>query len=509
MKHFSDRLQILILPYLLVTLLFIVGYTFLNWFLCIYTQWVAIKELYIDMIFPLILVIFLVYFFIRPRLHVIQIAPGKDTFGLQFLIGFSMIVPTVIAQNYIDKATGTLTEVQSVSEISKLPSSKYYDVASFYIDKKQIGMYKTSEISGKHNQHLNFYVYVALPLLNKAKDTAGYESKYWIGKQFSKQVSSRISDQEKEIAYKSFLKDSENEFNYTNFNDFKYLERLRPSDELDNFEEAVKRGFYADSKDVIIFQARKEPFEERIGTTFEWIFYSWGIGTFVVFIIFLFVKLNLNKVKKLNEGTLNTKSDLEDFLRVLIPRKTFFMTPILLHINTVIFILMFFFGLGFLNFKGTDLLNLGANFRPLVLKGEVWRLFTSIFLHGGFMHLFMNMTALFFAGLFLEPLLGKWRLLLLYLITGISASLASFMWYDAIVSVGASGAIFGLYGYFIAVIIYKSFPYQLHSGFLYSLLAYIGINLVMGLMGGIDNAAHIGGLLSGFCYGVLFPIEKK
>jgi rhomboid protease GluP len=508
MKHFSERLQTLFLPYFFITIGFIVTYTFLNWFLCIYTQWVTLKELYIDMIFPLIFVSLLVYFFIRPRLHVIQIAPGKDTFGLQFLIGISMIIPTVIAQNYIDKATGTLTEVRSVSEISKLPTSKYYDVASFYIDKKQIGMYKTSEISGKHNQHLNFYVYVALPLLNKAKDTAGYESNYWIGKQYAKQVSSRLSDQEKESAYKSFLKNSEEAFNHTNFSDFNYLERLRASDELDNYKEAVKRGFYTESKDVVIFEAKKEPFEERIGDTFEWIFYSWGIGTFVILIIFLLVKINVSKVKKLNEGTLNTKSDLEDFFRALIPRKTFLMTPILIHSNTFIFILMFFFGYGFLNFKGTDLLTLGANFRPLVLQGEVWRLFTNVFLHGGILHLLMNMFALFFAGLFLEPLLGKWRFLFLYVCSGILASIASFIWYDAIVSVGASGAIFGLYGFFIAAIIYKSFPYQLHSGFLYSLLAYIGINLVMGLMGGIDNAAHIGGLLSGFCYGVLFPVKK-
>ena len=511
MKHFSERLQILFLPYFFITICFIVIYTFLNWFFCIYTQWVTIKEFYIDMIFPLIFVSFLVYFFIRPRLHVIQLAPGKDTFGLHFLIGLSMIVPTVIAQNYIDKATGTLTEVRSVSEISKLPTSKYYDVASFYIDKKQIGIYKTSEISGKHNQHLDFYIYVALPLLNRAKDTAGYECKYWIGKRFSKQVSSRLSDLEKDREYRIFLKHSENEFIYTNFTDFSYLERLRPSDELDNFEEAVKRGFYADSKDVVIFEASKGPFEERIGSTFEWIFYSWGIGTLVVFMIFLFVKLNLHKVKKLQEGTLNTKSDLEDFFRVLIPRKDFFITPILLHLNVLIFLLLFFFGFGFMHVKGGDLLRFGANFKPLVSEGEIWRLFTSVFLHGGFLHLFMNMVALFFAGLFLEPLLGKWRLLLLYVVTGIVASIASFMWYDATISVGASGAIFGLYGYFIAAIIYKSFPYKIHTAFLYSLLAYIGINLVMGLIGsgGIDNAAHIGGLLSGFCYGVLFPASKR
>ena len=132
MKHFSERLQILFLPYVLVTLLLGVGYTFLNWFFCINTQWVAINEMYIDFIIPMVITILLVYFVIRPRLHILQLAPGKDTFGIQMLIAISMFIPTAIAQNYIDKATGTLTEVHRIPEISKLPESKYYDVDLFY-----------------------------------------------------------------------------------------------------------------------------------------------------------------------------------------------------------------------------------------------------------------------------------------------------------------------------------------------------------------------------------------
>lgn len=510
MKHFSDRLQILILPYLLVTLLFIVGYTFLNWFLCIYKKWVAINEMYIDFIFPMLIAILLVYFIIRPRLHILQLAPGKDTFGIQMLVGISMFAPTAIAQNYIDKATGTLTEVHRVSEIAKLPESKYYDVDVFYLDTHHIGIYKTSRVSGKHSQHFNFELYIAIPMFNTAKDTNGFACKYWIGEYYSEQISNSLSPDEKSRLADAFLKESERQFRTTNFSNFTYLEKLRKSDELEGYEAAISRGFYSDSKDVIVFVRHQETFESRLGTTFEWIFYSWAIGSLVVILIFLFVKLNPTRVTKYKKGTLKTKSDLEDFLILLIPRKDFFITPILIHFNVLIFLLLFFFGYGFMHVKGSDLLQFGANFKPLVLQGEVWRLFSSIFLHGGIMHLLMNMLALFFAGLFLEPLLGKWRFLLLYIVTGIAASVASFLWYDAIVSVGASGAIFGLYGYFIAAIIYKSFPYQLHSGFLYSLLAFIGINLVMGLIGnGIDNAAHIGGFLSGFCFCVLFPVKKR
>ena len=511
MKHFSDRLKILVLPYLLLTLLFIVGYTFLNWFLCIYTKWVAIKEMYIDFIFPLLIVVVLVYYFIRPRLHIIQLSPGKDSFGIQLLIGISMFVPTAIAQNYIDKATGTLTEVHRISDISKLPESKYYDVDLFYLDTTHVGLYKTSSVSGKYNQELNFQLYIAIPMFNTAKDTNGFDCKYWLGEYYTKRISNSLSPNEKARQANVFLQESERLFKVTNFSNFTYLEKLRKSENLVNYEAAINRGFYADSKDVVVFKRQYGPFESRLGTTFQWIFYSWGIGSLIIFLIFLFVKLNPARISKYKKGTLQTKSDLVTFFILLIPRKDFFTTPILIYLNVLIFLLLFFFGFGFMHVSGTDLLRFGANFKPLVTEGEIWRLLSSIFLHGGFMHLLMNMMALFFAGLFLEPLLGKWRLLLLYIVTGIAASVASFMWYDATISVGASGAVFGLYGFFISAIINQSFPYKVDKGFLYSLLAYIGVNLVMGLIGsgGIDNAAHIGGLLSGFCYGVLFPMEKK
>jgi len=511
MKYFSERLQILVLPYLLVTLLFIIGYTFLNWFLCIYTKWIAIKEIYIDFVFPILIAVVLVYYAIRPRLHILQLAPGKDTFGIQMLIGISMLIPTIIAQNYIDKATGTLTEVHRISDISKLPESKYYDVNVFYLDTTHLGMYKTSSVSGKHSQHFNFELYIAIPMFNTAKDTNGYACKYWIGEYYSEQISNSLSPDEKSRLANVFLQESERQFRMTNFSNFTYLEKLRKSDELEGYEDAIDRGFYEDSKDVIVFTRYQETFDSRLGTTFEWIFYSLGIGSLVIFLIFLFVKLNPTKIKKYKNGTLKTKSDLEEFLILLIPRKAFFTTPILIDLNVLIFLLLFFFGYGFVHVKGSDLLQFGANYKPMVLQGEVWRLFSSIFLHGGIMHLLMNMFALFFAGLFLESLLGKWRLLLLYIVTGIAASIASIVWYDATISVGASGAIFGLYGYFIAAILKESFPYKIDKGFLYSLLAYIGINLVLGLVGsgGIDNAAHIGGLMCGFCYCVLFPFTKK
>lgn len=166
-------------------------------------------------------------------------------------------------------------------------------------------------------------------------------------------------------------------------------------------------------------------------------------------------------------------------------------------------------GYGFISFKGQDLLQWGANFGPITKSGQWWRLITCIFLHGGILHLFTNMYGLLFVGFFLEPLLGRKYFLIIYLLNGILASLVSLFWHDATVSIGASGAIFGMYGFFISFMIFKIFTSEFSKAFLLSTLVFVGINLLMGLTGGIDNAAHIGGLLSGFIIGTLMAIFMK
>src|SRR5690606_16266500 len=140
---------------------------------------------------------------------------------------------------------------------------------------------------------------------------------------------------------------------------------------------------------------------------------------------------------------------------------------------------------------------------PLTTDGQWWRLLTSTFLHGGLMHILANMYGLLFVGIFLEPLLDKKKYMLVYLTTGILASVASIWWYDATVSVGASGAIFGLYGFFLACLLLKVFPPDFGKAFLTSTLVFVGFNLLMGFTGGIDNAAHIGGLVCGFILGLI------
>ncbi|MDD4822707.1 MAG: rhomboid family intramembrane serine protease [Bacteroidales bacterium] len=200
------------------------------------------------------------------------------------------------------------------------------------------------------------------------------------------------------------------------------------------------------------------------------------------------------------------RSGLAEILRVLTPRRGHFATPILLDLNLLVFLCMVFVGAGFSSFETDGLLSWGANYRPLVLEGECGRLLTSLFLHGGLEHLIVNMLALLFIGFFLEPVIGAWRFALSYLLTGLAGSLSSIWWHPLSVSVGASGAILGMYGVAIALLLTNLLPGQLKRTSLLCFVAYVCFSLLSGLTGNIDNAAHIGGLLSGIFVGLaLYP----
>lgn len=207
----------------------------------------------------------------------------------------------------------------------------------------------------------------------------------------------------------------------------------------------------------------------------------------------------------------STKEDLRTFVSHFVPKKGYFVTPLLLDLNIGIFFLMVGSGVDIWNPASTDLIHWGASFKPLVLGGEWWRLLSACFVHIGFLHLLMNLLALFFIGFILEPYLGMLRLTTVYLLTGLAASVTSLWWHNATaVSAGASGAIFGLYGAFLALLTTNLIEKGVRSQLLYSIVLFVVYNLLFGMRGNIDNAAHLGGLVSGLVAGYLFyPSLKK
>jgi rhomboid protease GluP len=187
---------------------------------------------------------------------------------------------------------------------------------------------------------------------------------------------------------------------------------------------------------------------------------------------------------------------------------TITLTQVFFGANIAVFLAMAFASSSLMDFPG-DVLYWGANLGPYTLSGQWWRLLTYMFLHGGLMHIAFNMWCLWDLGALCESLYGRWTFGAIYLITGIAGGLASVAWNPHVLSVGASGAIFGLAGALVASFYLGEFtmPKFALAGTLRSLIFFLGFSLFFGFVGGmfrgIDNACHIGGLVSGLILGAL------
>jgi len=181
-------------------------------------------------------------------------------------------------------------------------------------------------------------------------------------------------------------------------------------------------------------------------------------------------------------------------------------TMALLAVNILIFGAMLVQGASLWHTSTAIPLAWGANFGPATQDGQWWRLFSAMFLHFGLLHLALNMWALWDVGRLLEQVFGRWRFLMLYLGGGVIGNLLSLVIQgNQAVSGGASGAIFGLYGALVlflwrerAQVERGEFRWMFGAATIFIVFA-----LVMGqVVPGIDNSAHVGGLISGAFLGV-------
>ena len=215
------------------------------------------------------------------------------------------------------------------------------------------------------------------------------------------------------------------------------------------------------------------------------------------------LNLIINVTNDINEKTEKNNKIYEDTFK----QKKVYITNLLISICVFIFALMVVKGANPLGINALLLYLFGANIKEAVVGGEIFRLITSTFLHASLLHLLFNMYALYIIGNQLESYIGKIKFLIVYLVSAISGSLMSCVFTTGI-SVGASGAIFGLLG----SLLYFGYHYRLYLGSVLKsqIIPLILINLIFGFMDPrIDNASHIGGLIGGYLTTMALGIKGK
>ncbi|MCY6959340.1 rhomboid family intramembrane serine protease [Clostridium brassicae] len=172
-----------------------------------------------------------------------------------------------------------------------------------------------------------------------------------------------------------------------------------------------------------------------------------------------------------------------------------FITNLLIGINIVLYIITAVLSKNIFDSDIRVLVFLGAKVNELISQGEYYRLFTAMFLHGGLMHLVLNMYALYALGPLVEKVYGKIKYLIIYFIAGMISSVFSYL-FSSGVSIGASGAIFGLLG--ASLIFGVKMRDKVGKGMVRNIIYVIGINVFIGVaMPNIDNFGHMGGLIGG------------
>jgi len=199
------------------------------------------------------------------------------------------------------------------------------------------------------------------------------------------------------------------------------------------------------------------------------------------------MNLFLKITNDINKTNINKSQKIE---KVFKPQKPI-ITNILIGINVAIFLF------GFLLNKSNWLINEFSVYGPYIRAGQFYRLLTGMFIHADIIHIMFNMYALYILGTQAESFFGKTKYLIIYIISGLTGSLLSIFLNGTVASIGASGAIFGLLG----ALLYFGYNYRVYLGntLIREIIPIMIINLALGfMMNGIDNFAHIGGLVGGF-----------
>jgi rhomboid protease GluP len=500
MDNYLIKIRHIVPMFLLIAVGTITTTLTFRWVFTINSEILPIKEDVFNIWLPLILPWIPMTIWLRPKVRILKFKKGDAPMLLQFIAWVTMFAAMMVANEYLTTASGKLTSVQSVDKLNT-QDSRYLSIETINLDTIYGSANTEFRASGKYNQYLNFDSYFVYPF---KVNNSNNQFKYWYGVKYKKQIGNKLEPEEKERLYQEFFSKSIKDFQSYNFSAADYYELLPHSDDRDGFLKAVDRLQLKPKRKPIIITPKEGNYADRNGNKFKWIFGSFGIGLSVFLFALIFPNYEKAEHRRQLKGIKPKSDEVIETFKYLIPQDPHFATSIILDINILVFIIMVVSGIHIISPTGTELLEWGANRRQETTHGDWWRLVSSMFVHGGVMHLFLNIYGLVIAAIFVEPIFGRTKYLMLYLISGLCGSISSIWWYSNTISVGASGAIFGLYGAILGLLLTKAFPKDGKKGILLLVGPYVAINLLFGLTGGIDNAAHIGGLLSGAIIGIIF-----
>lgn len=243
---------------------------------------------------PVFLSIIVIAIWLRPRLKILTFdsEPEKQSVIFYAAAFCAIIAPSIIFQKYFSAIDGKLENIDKVSDIKNYPDAHYYVINNFTVVTTLYGRNMiVSESSGRsYNERLSTVTitnYFVFPIIGKADFNSLSDYKYWYGIKFSKQINGNLSDAAQQFRIREFDTECLNRLRSYDFRNAKYFVNLPNSDDLDNYQEAVRDATRLIGTDLIILEASHEPFENRAGNNLEWAFISYFLAS-SVFVLLLF-----------------------------------------------------------------------------------------------------------------------------------------------------------------------------------------------------------------------------
>jgi rhomboid protease GluP len=361
-----------ILPtFLIITLSSILGLVLIHWAVSIQFDLVDLPEEVWEIWLPIAIPCLAVLIWLRPRLWILTYQNNNGRFVFQLLAAGSLVAPMMITQSYLTTAAGKLENVATVEKIGTAKKARYYSIQQFHVVSDYGGAYTDVRATGRYNQYLALTTYFVYPIVTDTSRKMTQTNLYWHGVKFEKQISNETNEQENEIQYEAFYQECLSKMDTFSFHSLAYFERVPKSDERAGFMKAIEvRTKLAADENTVILQPITEPFDQRNGSKFPWIFVSFGIGLAFVLLILYFPTYDRESYEQIKAGKKFESDDVMDMLQYLIPRQDHFATSIILDLNLLVFVLMVFSGVHFLSPGASELLEWGANRRSETMGGN-------------------------------------------------------------------------------------------------------------------------------------------
>lgn len=500
MNNYLKKVTHILPIYLLAVFLSILFLGIIRYLLDFQFNFIEIKLITWDFFLPAITA-FISVILIRKRFRVLKHKNSeKDNFIYIFIAGLLLCALLVNSQMFLTQRLSKSQTIQNVEQISKDRTITKVKIANYFIDEGFYNDKFETQVTGKNGNNLTFnFYFISAILKDSLSEPKNDLPLVWFSDHFSESISISLNDEKKQKAYVDFRKKCVDSLKNYNFKSIAYFKKVPISEERTVYKNLIHNTINnPNNQKVIILSPATDSFNSNGETTLQWFFKILIIGL----LIFLFSLLFPQYLNPNEKSYLKGEDDFTFLLKLFIPKGEYFVTPILINLNILVFVLISFLGVNPINPRTEDLVKFGALTND-VANGKIWRFISAMFLHGGLMHLVMNMIVLGFVGLFMENSFGRLKFLIIYFVTGILAGISSLLWHQNLVAVGASGAIFGLIGA-IAMTIFLSSKFKESKNILLLIFGYVIFNLLIGFVTNSDNVAHVAGFLTGAFLGIIF-----